>query len=519
MGSELTRRDFLKLSALMGAMLPLYYYAKPADRRRWAESGQRPSLPNILILVFDTLSAKHISHYGYPRETMPNLARFAARANNYHAHYTAGNFTTPATASILTGTYPWTHRAFHLYGTVLDTFEQRNLFSSFAPLGYNIFSYTHNDLATLLLNQFSSSLDVFPGTRELCLFYENIYSDRLFPNDRNVAYMSEVELSQGMLNHYVPSSLFLSVFHEIWRFVRKNKLKDDYRQRFPRGLPSLNDTLAFFLLEDAIDWIQDQIVSIEQPYLGYIHVLPPHGPYTTRSEFIDVFDDGWTPVQKKEHFFSEGHPDRFLNKNRREYDEYILYADAEFGRLYDFIVQKGLDENTCIIVTSDHGEMFERGILAHNTSTLYEPIIRVPLLISQPGQRQSQDFHAPTSNVDLLPSLLTLANQNLPDWIEGRPLPGFADQGEDAGRSVFAVEAKSNPKQSPLTEATLAMVKDRYKLIRYLGYRGFENVSELYDLENDPEELEDLSAANKSLIEELQNELDDKLKAVDHEAA
>ena len=63
-------------------------------------------------------------------------------------------------------------------------------------------------------------------------------------------------------------------------------------------------------------------------------------------------------------------------------------------------------DDTYVIVTSDHGEMFERGIRGHVTPTLYEPVIRVPLLIAKPGQREREDVYAPTSCVDLLPTLL-----------------------------------------------------------------------------------------------------------------
>ena len=57
-----------------------------------------------------------------------------------------------------------------------------------------------------------------------------------------------------------------------------------------------------------------------------MHLLPPHEPYTARREFVDLFDDGWTPAAKPPHFFSEKHSDAFLNQQRREYDEYLARA-------------------------------------------------------------------------------------------------------------------------------------------------------------------------------------------------
>ena len=109
MSPPMGRREFLK-SVLALSVVSLVD-SKPCH---CIDSGSLTGMraaPNVLILLFDALSAKHISTYGYPRETMPNLTRFAQQATVYHAHYSGGNFTTPGTASLLTGTYPWSHRA------------------------------------------------------------------------------------------------------------------------------------------------------------------------------------------------------------------------------------------------------------------------------------------------------------------------------------------------------------------------------------------------------------------------
>src|SRR5512141_2139483 len=105
-----SRRDFLKLAALG----PAAWYLSPL-----LESHKKPSLavehrPNIIVLVFDALSAHDIPLYGYQRETTPNVDRFVSHATVYHNHYTAGTFTVPGTASLLTGLLPWSPRAFQL---------------------------------------------------------------------------------------------------------------------------------------------------------------------------------------------------------------------------------------------------------------------------------------------------------------------------------------------------------------------------------------------------------------------
>ena len=136
-----------------------------------------------------------------------------------------------------------------------------------------------------------------------------------------------------------------------------------------------------------------------------------------------------------------------------------------------------------VVFTSDYGEMFERLIFRHVTPTLYQPIIRVPLLISLPQQTTRQDIYTPTSCIDLLPTLLHLTGRPIPTWCEGLVLPPFSTADPPPGRSLFALEAKNNPKSAPLDVATFTMIKGDYKLIYYRGYEGFDDVFKLYNLQ------------------------------------
>src|SRR4030095_4558045 len=107
------RRDFLKLLATLPAAYALRNWL-PAE----APQGVRSvgGKPNVIILLFDALSAYNVSLYGYPRRTTPNLERLPEGPNPYHAHYSTANFTVPGVSSLLTGLYPWTHRAVNLSG-------------------------------------------------------------------------------------------------------------------------------------------------------------------------------------------------------------------------------------------------------------------------------------------------------------------------------------------------------------------------------------------------------------------
>ncbi|MCB8968172.1 MAG: sulfatase-like hydrolase/transferase [Ardenticatenaceae bacterium] len=504
--TNLSRRDFLKF--LPAASLPLMKVSWPYIASALKTQQPDPSRPNICVLVFDTLSAKHVSLYGYDRETTPNIARIADRATVFHNHRAGANFTSPGTASLLTGTYSWSHRAFHLHGLVEERFTEQNMFS-LLPDDYYKAAYTHNLLVMSLLHQFRGDLDLFKKTRELCLA-DLQFADRLFFQDYSPAFWSEWLFLRG--GETPPASLFLSMVDKGRRFASKRQITQGYADLFPRGIPNLHS--LFFVLEDAINWLEEQVKSLPQPFFGYFHLLPPHEPYTTRRDFVDIFvGDGLKPPDKGDHFASQGNNQTYLNNQRREYDEYLAYADAELGILFDSLEASGALDNTYFVLTSDHGEMFERGIRGHVTTTLFDPLLHVPLLIVKPGQQTREDVYTNTSCVDLLPTFLHLTGQPIPDWAEGQVLPTFAAAEPAQDRSIFALEAKSNPKQAPLHKATATLIKDDYKLIYYTGLAKGD-VYELYHVADDAEELTNLYETKPAIAADLQAELAQKLDEV-----
>lgn len=505
MSSRLTRRDFLKLAFTL-PLAPLAASAKLSSFEPVNSPACQPGQAgNILVLVYDAFSATNMPLYGYPRQTSPNLSRFAERATVYHAHYAASNFTTPGTASMLTGTYPWTHRALHLHGDMLEEVAPHNFFRQ-AGQGYYRLGYSHNLLVTTLLYQMRQDMQDFKFSRELMLA-DMACADRLFPGDYNAALWSEDFILRGYDTH--PGSLFLSHANRLAEALEEQRLLRQYGDHFPQGIPNIHG--VYYLMEPGIDWAIEQLGKLPQPFLAYLHFYPPHHPYYTRKEFVGLFDDGYTPLKKPRHQFSEkdlNQPE--LNKRRQAYDELIAYADSEFGRLYDHLISSGLLDRTTLLFTSDHGEMFERGIWGHNLRTLFEPVIRVPLIISRPGQAQRQDIHTPTSNVDLLPTLASWTAQPLPDWGEGRLLPTTDDQLQKE-RPIYAMVASHEPQRGRLEQGTFALIKGGYKLIHYRGYPEGKTAYELYDLGNDPEELDDRYASDKGLAEEMKEELEQKL--------
>jgi len=497
MKPNFNRRDFLKLAG----MAPLAHLAQALGL------PAAPDRKNVVIIVFDAFSASNISLYGYGRNTAPNIARLAERALVYHNHFAGSNFTTSGTASLLTGTLPWTNRALLFNGTIAKQLVRQNIFSVFKD--YYKIAYSHNELALTLLAQFAGDIDEWLPQELLFLNSSEKNLKKIFYRDADVASMSWVRNMKINEAGYA-YSLFLSRLVSFF----DDKNVEAYKPLFPRGLPTASGS-GSFLLERAIDWIAERLASLREPTFGYFHLLPPHAPYHTPGEFVGrLRHDGFQPVEKPMDIFATEEGVNFDLK-RAYYDEFIMYVDREFGRLFRMLEDAGRLKDTWLILTSDHGEMFERGISEHLTNALYQPVIRVPLLIFEPGRTERQDIYTPTSAVDLLPTLASLNGLPVPNWAEGTILPPY--QKPSDAKSVYAVLSKDTQHGEALKQASTTLIKGRYKLHYYFGYpeiNGGELIK-LYDIESDPEELNDLFASKNNVARELLNELKIKLTEAD----
>lgn len=507
MKNQLNRRDFIKLAGLM----PLSILAPRFERMLEAPQPLSGQNKNVLVIVFDAFSAYHVSMYGYQRETTPNLAKLAERAVVYHNHHAGGNFTTPGTASLLTGTLPWTHRAFEAKARVTERYVTRNFFSAFQD--YYRIAYTHNGWANILLEQFQAQMNELVPWESLFLRpYFGFVLD-LFRKDIDnalVAWTRDVNIKQYGYSY----SLFLSQFYEMFRDQQYAKLN----KQFPRGIPSTGFADNDFLLENATDWIGKRLPHIPQPFFGYFHFLPPHGPYNTPLEFIGRFGhDGLKPIDKPEDVFTEHESYAQLLEKSIEYDEFLLYVDREFGRLFNYLETSGLLENSWVVFTSDHGELFERGINGHSTYALYQPVIRIPLLIFEPGRKTGMNIYTRTSAVDVLPTLSHVTGHNIPDWTEGVLLPPYAPASPDPNRPIYMVNARENDGTVPITRASAVIIKAGYKLLYYFGYpdKGIDEMIKLFNIEAYPDELVDLYLSQKDIADELLKELKSKLAEAD----
>lgn len=498
--SKISRRTFLKV---IGSAAPALFFPKVSS---WAGNNIKQSdtsKPNVIIILLDAMSARNLSVYGYPRPTTPNLERFAEHALVYHSHYSSGNYTIPGTASLLTGTYPWTHRAINHSGMVKQSMIEENIFRAVGE-GYRGLAFPQNVWSNLIVSQFADDIDtLIPSGTYGDLDY---LAGDLFSNDVNT---STRALDDFAFKEREQASLIFGPLLRALYFRNAAHLPKD---GYPNGLPNIDRYPLYFKLEDVFDGLASLLPGLQHPSFAYIHLYPPHGPYRATSKFDGQFNDGWDPIAKPVHRFSEHSSGRSIASERRAYDEYLASIDWELGNLFDTLEKEGVFEKSYVIVTSDHGEMFERGQVAHTTPLLYEPVMHIPLLISTPGQKTRRDVYAPTNAVDVLPTIAQLTGNPTPSWTEGVPLPELGGV-EDYERSIFTVEAKKSSAFKPLDIATVALREGTHKLIYYTGYEA-EDSFELYDLEVDTEELNDLYPAQPAIAKKMKDKLLDTFSDV-----
>jgi arylsulfatase A-like enzyme len=497
---NINRRDFLKVAMTLSAGSLLS--TMPALGSLKAQSDK----PNIIILVLDAMSARNLSVYGYPRNTTPGLERIAERAIVYHSHYSAGNFTTSGTSSMLTGLYPWTHRGINLSGLVNQKFVEHNIFN-FLKDEYYCAAFSQNYLADVLLDQFQPGIDRHIVASS---FFEQVDRPLLgqyFPRDPVAAYfgLDDYLFSGGISREgSIPSA-------PIFGFLNKFAHRDQnfYRSTpdYPYGMPynssySYDNGVAFAGLLAEIS----NLASEQSPFLSYFHMYSPHEPYAPLKEFVDIFPEMEFLFKKPTKFSTLDIPHETIVARRKRYDEYVANIDFEIEKLVNALEDSGILENSYLVITADHGELFERGEHGHVTRLLYDAVVHIPLLILAPGQKTRRDVYHRTSNIDLLPTFLKIAGREPSVSLEGKVLPGLG--GGEEVRSIYSMEAKGCSSFGNLKNGvTLSMIKGDRKLIYYTGYPKHQDTFELYNLNNDVEEMNDLYQMDTVTASKMKGEL------------
>lgn len=155
-------------------------------------------------------------------------------------------------------------------------------------------------------------------------------------------------------------------------------------------------------------WLEDA----PEPFFLWVHYYDPHGPYTPPPPFDEGLGEprpGGAPLALPDYWPADHKAITDTAWLEAAYDAEVTWTDHLFGQLVDALRERGDLEDTLIVVTADHGEsMTEHGILFDHGDDLYDPAMRVPLVVAGPGVTPGTRVTAQTSLVDVAPTVLDL---------------------------------------------------------------------------------------------------------------
>ncbi len=264
-------------------------------------------------------------------------------------------------------------------------------------------------------------------------------------------------------------------------------------------------------MELAIQWLERNDGG---RFFLFIHLYDPHGGYSPPARFLVHHrrgdGAGYVPRELDLNMIpARVRVDDIVDANYYidAYDGEISYADDQVGLLWDKIKDMGLSKEVMLVITSDHGEsLTEHGVYFGHGESVYEPSLRVPLVVYSPslsGGRTAGDL---AQAVDIMPTVLEACGIEAAINMQGRNLlpPGEEKEGE---RPVFSKTTRELTQRlvEPLSDFTdkTALMTRRWKLIVTKG----EQDAELYDLAADPAEKKDLFGERKALAAEMREKM------------
>ena len=408
----------------------------------WGPGCSQPEPPRprgVLLVSIDSLRADHLSSYGYRSPTAPDEptspridAEVAASGMSFDQAVSTTSWTLPAHMALLTGQ--------------LDELHGVTLPSRLHP--------SHPLLAEVLAEAGWRTAGFFSGPN-LHPWYG---FDRGF--ERYVDCSNAPIENAALFDLEDPDSL--------------RAMKDAQRDSH-QGITSPEVVEAF------ADWWGT--VDQGEPFLAFVHLWDVHFDYAAPAEH-DVFYPGYAGDLDGANFWrleqQDPRPPDDVARLRSLYDAEIRFTDLHVGRLLELLRASGRLDDTLVIVTSDHGEeFFEHGHFGHNR-TLFEEVVRVPLIVRWPGQVQVGRTDEVVSLADVMPTVLDLAGVAAPPGLWGRSFAPLL-RGEPLERRPAPMElALRREPGDPL----LGLRAHDHKVVRGLLAEG----AELYDLRADPGE-------------------------------
>jgi len=392
---------------------------------------------NVIVIMTDEMRKDCVGSYGNPHIHTPHIDALSARGTRFDAAYTPSPICVPARAAIATGRYVhetgcWANA--QPYTGTPDSWHHklRAAGSHTASIGKLHFRSSDDD------NGFSEEINplhVANGTG----WVHGLLRDEM-----------DIFDASGFASHIGPG--------------------EDGYSRFDEAV-----------CDATVNWLHDRDPETAKPWGLYVSFLRPHYPLTCPPEFYDLYDPQTVPMPRRIAVAS--------------YYGLCSFVDSLVGRIVEALSATGLDRDTTVIFTSDHGECLgDRGFWTK--MVMYDEATTVPLIVAKPNAKPSV-CSSPVSLIDLYPTVLDLAGI----------CTGAEEQPQHARSLIKTVKtvASDRPILSEYhdygAQTGMFMLRlSNWKLVYYPGHP-----SQLFDLDADPGEENDLgqSPAHTGIVADL----------------
>lgn len=455
--------------------------------------------PNILFIFSDDHAQHAISAYGSKVNKTPNIDRLATNGARFTNAFVTNSICTPSRATLMTGQYS------HINGVpVFNRFDgtKDNVAKRLQAGGYH----------TGIIGKWHLGSDPTGFDRWIVLPGQGAYRNPTFlvPQGKVTiqGHCTEITTDLGiefLKTRPTEKPFFLMLHqkapHRNWEPDDRNKALfkdktfplpttfwDDYKTR-PAALPENRQTVANDLTRRDLKLTPP--ADLKGPALNqWLNVRP-----------TEVIVNNKTLTGKE---LIEWKYQRYM----QDYLACVQGVDDGVGKVLDYLDQSGLAKNTIVIYTADNG-WYLGDLGLYDKRFMYEPGLRVPLLISGPGIKANSSPAQFTANIDLAPTFLDLAGLTIPESMQGKSIvPLLRGETPVKWRKSIYYRYYHDPGDHH-TAAHYGVRTETHKLIYYWK----KNAYEMYDLSKDPTEQNNLlfTAANDPKITatftELKNEL------------
>ncbi len=323
-------------------------------------------LPDILLISIDSLRPDHLGCYGYGRDTSPALDKLAADGTLFENTVSTTSWTLPAHISLFTSMDISVHGVAH---------DGLSLHPGIGTLAQEL---KKNGYAT-------------------AAFCSSPYMSPAFGFDRG-----------------------FDLYHNI--DLEDNKIADTTLPNPEQRDGVHGEITSPRITELATEWIRSHR---EKPFFLFLHFWDVHFDYIPPPPYDRRFDPDYTgKIDGRDYWHNEKiNPQmdpRDLEHIIALYDGEIAYVDQHLEQIFGVLKELGLDDRTLIVVTADHGdEFFEHGGKGHR-STLFDEVVKIPLIVRPPGgNRTGRKVPGQVSIIDIAPTILELAGVAVPGWMQG----------------------------------------------------------------------------------------------------